>query len=162
MYSANCTVSPASPVTSINNLLLNLNILSWSTQTTFIVIHWPIEGMWEVKPLGTSEAKLISPCFIRKYKSIWKDNVAHWVIVWDLIKFSSIRATLRKWSEKKTYLKWTPQILSKGRPWLTRVYNGSGTWVPSLCKNPEERCVLLWFRSTGLIPEQVIVRDSQP
>lgn len=57
--------------------------------------------MREVKLLGTSEAKLISPCFIRKYKSIWKDNVAHWVIVWDLIKFSSIRATLRKWSEKK-------------------------------------------------------------
>ena len=100
MYSANCTVSPASPVTSINNLLLNLNILSWSTQTTFIVIHWPVEGMREVKPLGTSEAKLISPCFIRKYKSIWKGNVAHWVIVWELKKFSSIRATLRKWSEK--------------------------------------------------------------
>lgn len=32
MYSANWTVSPASPVTNISNLLLSLNILSWSEE----------------------------------------------------------------------------------------------------------------------------------
>lgn len=52
MYSANWTVSPASPVTNISSLLLSLNILSWSEKTTqkwipiLIVYTTPTPDYW--------------------------------------------------------------------------------------------------------------------